>query len=149
MKLNIDCVRDVMLWAEGITTPTQTAIYVDTDTVNSLSAMYLSESETPSPNKEQQQLLSKYSNDVLVYHLRYCIADGLLTENTPTSADTIVIQDLTPSGHDFMANVREEENYNSIKSKAKRAGVESVKALVTIGEEVAASAITKVLTGQS
>lgn len=48
-----------------------------------------------------------------------------------------------------MANVREEENYNFIKSKAKRAGVESVKALVTIGEEVAASAISKVLTSQS
>ena len=86
---------------------------------------------------------------MLVYHLRYCIADGLLTENTLTSVDKIVIQDLTPSRHDFMANVREEENYNFIKSKAKRAGVESVKALVTIGEEVAASAISKVLTSQS
>lgn len=72
----------------------------------------------------------------------------MLAENNITSADTIIIQDLTPLGHDFIANVREEENYNSLKSKAKRAGVESVKALITIGEEVAASAITKVLTGQ-
>ena len=71
-----------------------------------------------------------------------------LAENNITSADTIIIKDLTPLGHDFIANVREEENYNSLKSKAKRAGVESVKALITIGEEVAASAITKVLTGQ-
>ena len=136
MKLNIDCVRDVMLWAEDITTPTQPAIYVDTDTVKTLSAIYLSESEIPTPNQEQLQLLSKYSNEELVYHLRYCITDA------------IIIKDLTPLGHDFIANVREEENYNSLKSKAKRAGVESVKALITIGEEVAASAITKVLTGQ-
>lgn len=148
MKLNIDCVRDVMLWAEDITTPTQPAIYVDTDTVKTLSAIYLSESEIPTPNQEQLQLLSKYSNEELVYHLRYCITDGLLAENNITSADTIIIKDLTPLGHDFIANVREEENYNSLKSKAKRAGVESVKALITIGEEVAASAITKVLTAQ-
>ena len=148
MKLNIDCVRDVMLWAEDITTPTQPAIYVDTDTVKTLSAIYLSESEIPTPNQEQLQLLSKYSNEELVYHLRYCITDGLLAENNITSADTIIIKDLTPLGHDFIANVREEENYNSLKSKAKRAGVESVKALITIGEEVAVSAITKVLTAQ-
>ena len=41
MKLNIDCVRDVMLWAEDITTPTQPAIYVDTDTVKTLSAIMI------------------------------------------------------------------------------------------------------------
>ena len=149
MKLNIDCVRDIMLWAESITTPTKPAVYVDTDMVKSLSVMYLSESEIPVPNEDQKNLLNKYSNEQLVYHLRYCVADNLLIENSANLQGTIIIEDLTPSGHEFMANVREEENYNSIKSKAKRAGIESVKALVTIGEEVAASAISKVLTSQS
>lgn len=51
MKLNIDCVRDVMLWVEAITTPTQLASYVNTDAVDSDDGfLYINADDRPMPN---------------------------------------------------------------------------------------------------
>lgn len=149
MKLNIDCVRDVMLWAEAITTPTQLAIYVDTDTVDKVKDdIYVSADEIPVPNSQQKELLAKYTNETLVYHLRYCIEAELLTENAAVSdGTTIAILDLTPLGHDFIGNIRKEENFSPVKSIAEKAGVETVNSIIDIGKEVAKIAITKALMG--
>ena len=68
MKLNIDCVRDVMLWVEAITTPTQLASYVNTDAVDSDDGfLYINADDRPMPNAAQKKLLEKYSNETLVY----------------------------------------------------------------------------------
>lgn len=146
MRLDLDCIRDIMLWAETLTTPTQIAIYIDVDMLEKNSFLYVSESDKPVPNKEQLKLLDKYDNEKLVYHINYCLEAELLKSINTGSMITTAIKDLTPLGHDFMANIRKEENYNSIKSKAISAGIESVKAVIRIGEEVAASAIAKTLT---
>nr|DAL15538.1 MAG TPA_asm: Flagellin, PadR, transcription factor, DNA.8A [Caudoviricetes sp.] len=149
MKLNIDCVRDIMLWAESITTPTRLAAYVDIDTVDKVKDnLYVSDEEIPVPDSQQKELLSKYSNETLVYHLRYCIEAKLLTEYPAVSdGTTIVILDLTPSGHDFIGNIRKEENFSPVKSIAEKAGVETVNSIIDIGKEVAKIAITKALMG--
>lgn len=34
MRLNFDCVRAIMLWAEELTTPTQPAVYVNIDSLS-------------------------------------------------------------------------------------------------------------------
>lgn len=149
MKLNIDCVRDIMLWAEAITTPTQLAIYVDTDTVDKVKdCLYVSDDEIPVPDSQQKELLAKYTNETLVYHLRYCIEAKLLTEYAAVSDGTIIaILDLTPLGHDFIGNIRKEENFSPVKSIAEKAGVETVNSIIDIGKEVAKIAITKALMG--
>lgn len=149
MRLNIDCIRDIMLWAESITTPTQFAVYVDTDTVDKLKDfLYVSANEVPVPNLQQKELLAKYSNETLIYHLRYCIEAKLLTEvSTANSGATITIQDLTPLGHDFIGNIRKEENFSPVKSIAEKAGIETLNSIIDIGKELAKIAITKALMG--
>ena len=146
MKLNIDCVRDIMLWAESITTPTQLASYVNTDAVDSDDGfLYINDDDRPMPNAEQKELLEKYSNETLVYHLHYCIEAKLLTEFDSPDGNIIVIKDLTPLGHDFIGNIREAQNYSPAKAIAKKAGVETVNAFIDIGKEVAKFAIVTAL----
>lgn len=68
MRLNFDCVRAIMLWAEELTTPTQPAVYVNIDSLSKTRDLYLDDAELPVPDDHQQALLSNYSNEVLVYH---------------------------------------------------------------------------------
>lgn len=146
MKLNIDCVRDIMLWAEAITTPTQLASYVNTDAVASDDGfLYINPDETPVPDSEQEKLLEKYSNETLVYHLHYCIEAKLLTKFDSPDGNIIIIKDLTPLGHDFIGNICEEQNYSPAKAIAKKAGIETVNAFIDIGKEVAKFAIITAL----
>lgn len=141
MRLNIDCVRDIMLWAESITTPTKPAVYVDTDMVSSLSAMYLSESEMPVPDEEQKNLLNKYNNEQLVYHLQYCVDAALLKPADISSAERIVIKNLTPLGHDFIANIRHDAVFEKTKAVMHNLGVESLKAAVQVAASVTSEII--------
>ena len=137
MRLNIDCFRDVMLWAESLTTPTQLARYVDIDIVEeSAEDIFINESDIPVPDEHQKALLAKYNNEILIYHLRYCIEAGLLIKNENISDNMIIfVQDLTPAGHDFMADVRKDKNFEAIKSVCKLIGVESVKACTAIASQ--------------
>ena len=53
--------------------------------------------------------------------------------------------DLTPSGHEFLANVREENNWKKIKSVSSSIGFASLKVVSAIAEGVATAAINKQL----
>lgn len=145
MKLNLDCVRDIMLWAESLTTPTKFALYLDTDMVERQKFIYMSDKNTPKPPSEQKILTDKYSNEELVYHLSYCINDGLLEPMDFPGSEYIAIKDLTPDGHEYLGNIRNEEIYNTTKEKAKRLGIETVKAHVEIAKVVASSLIAEYL----
>lgn len=143
MKLNLDCVRDIMLWAEGITTPTKPAIYVDVDAVERIQFMYLRESAIPQPDKEQKELLSKYPNDVLVYHLNYCINARLLCQVSGQDSHLLVIQDLTPEGHKFVANIRSPKVFSLVKKVLKMLGLDSLDAASYISQAVVIEIIKK------
>ena len=141
MRLNIDCVRDVILWAEHLTSPTRKAIYVNTDIVKELAFMYAAENELPSPSAEQLELLNKYTNEQLVYHIRYCLDAKLLREATGSTAEIIAIDDLTPQGHEFIANIRSDTVFNKTKSVLKKLGIESLQGAV----QIAASVTTEII----
>lgn len=135
MKLNIDCVRDIMLWVESVTTPTAFAQYVDVDMVEANSFMYLSESEKPAPDSLQLNLLENYSNEELVYHINYCLEADLLTQIQSNDAAVIIIKDLTPNGHEFIGNIRDAKSFQAVKKICKLIGVETVKSVVSISSQ--------------
>lgn len=147
MRLNYDCIRDIMLWAEEITSPNRFAVYVDTDSVQRNSFMYLNESEMPVPNKPQQELLSKYSNEVIVYHLRYCLKAKFL-EGSYQDSITYKIDDLTPAGHQFLADIRSNTVFNKTKEIGKKLGIESIHGFARIAEGVIAETIKTYLASQ-
>lgn len=146
MKLNIYCVRDVMLWVEAITTPTQLASYVNTDAVDSDDGfLYINADDRPMPNAAQKKLLEKYSNETLVYHLHYCIEAKLLTEFDSPDGNIIVIKDLTPLGHDFIGNIRHDPVFQKVKTVLNLLGVKSLEAATQASSLVVTEIIKKAI----
>ncbi len=146
MKLNIDCVRDVMLWVEAITTPTHLASYVNTDAVDSDDGfLYINADDRPMPNAAQKKLLEKYSNETLVYHLHYCIEAKLLTEFDSPDGNIIVIKDLTPLGHDFIGNIRHDPVFQKVKTVLNLLGVKSLEAATQASSLVVTEIIKKAI----
>lgn len=136
MKLDIDCVRDIMLWVEETTTPKRLAIYVDVDLLEEQADfLYLNPDDIPKPDARQQKLLEIYPNEVLIYHIHYCVDGGLLDLAKSSDCVTIVIRDLTVSGHEFIANIRENKNFKAIKKIMKIVGVESIRAITAIASQ--------------
>lgn len=102
MKINLDCVRDVMLCVEANTGLHQRCYFIDY-ALNSAQEFVGDLSPTPD---YQAELEKKYHNEELLYHLKYCIESGLLSVDGPVGLYQTWVCDLTPKGHDFLANIR-------------------------------------------
>lgn len=87
--------------------------------------------------------LEKYSEDGIIrYHLRYLEMKGMIFKPNP---EYEYCYDLTPSGHEFLANIREDNNWKKIKSISSNIGFASLKVISAIAEGVATAAINKQL----
>lgn len=123
MKLNPDCIRDILLSVEAAT---------DSERVFRYTA-----------GKDNHKHLSKYTHNEIYYHMRQCSAAGLLDGFTPCDGGTLVIiGDLTPDGHEFLANVRKDSIWNSIKEVSGKIGSNSLGALMQIATNVVSSLIS-------
>ena len=122
MRLNPDCIRDILLTLEDVTKP------------NSLIF---------STNLYNDERLSKYSVDEFTYHLQQLIWSGYIkVPNKYKSLDNeFIVNDLSPEGHAFISNIRENTNWNKVKKISKKVGSETLSSLRTIAENVIASAI--------
>ena len=125
MKLNPDCIRDVLLTAEekcGYNKPW----------------IYYSDGCQPT-------LLSRYPPDEICYHIIQCskseLIDGLKRYD---GGNSILINDLTPQGHEFIANIRSDTNWNKTKSILKNIGSESLDTM----KQVASGVITSLIQAQ-
>lgn len=87
--------------------------------------------------------LREYETDKIAYHLRYLRMKGLIFD---FSSERLVSHyDLTPDGHEFLANIREDNNWKKIKSVSSNIGFASLKVVSAIAEGVATAAINKQL----
>lgn len=115
MKLNIDCVRDILISAEEVIT-FEKSFYYEKDTPSSLS--------------------DKYSHDEIIYHILQARDSGLITTSSfYDSGRSVYITDLTPKGHEFLANIRTETVWNKLKSK----GAASLPILFELAKDLALS----------
>ena len=99
MKLNPDCIRGILLTVEekcNFDTPWE----YDRDTFES-------------------EYLAEFSHEEIVYHIKQASVSGLI-ENVHyyDGGATVLIGDLTPLGHEFLANIRAKSLWNKVKSKA-------------------------------
>lgn len=125
MKLNSDCVRDILLMVEECADFSNAVEYRRNDNIH--------------------KKISKYTHEEIVYHIKQCemselIADVFYCDD----GDTVTISDLTPKGHEFLANVRQDNIWNGVKSIAKKVGSTSLSALVQISSNV----ITEIIKAQ-
>ena len=121
MKIDNDCVRDIMF------------------TIEEKSSF---EHPCRMTSIDRYPLLVKYEIDMLNYHLRYLTMKGLLFN--PNEYDNLGY-DLTPSGHEFLSNIRDDSNWNKIKGISASIGFASLKVISAIAEGVATAAINKQL----
>lgn len=126
MKLDCDCVRDILLYVEENTDIEKDAIFK-----NILNHCF----HDPEKTYPCSVLAGKYGYEVVYYHLNYCLKAGLV-EPFENYADIIYVSDLTPDGHEFLANIRDDTVWNNIKEVSAKVGSKSLDALVQISSNV-------------
>lgn len=120
MRINNECVRNILFTIEKISN---------------------SEHGCHFPNPQYEKLKG-YDYDTIQYHLRYLYMKELIY--TPMKGNKYSY-DLTPAGHEFIANIRDDNNWNKIKGISANIGFASLKVVSAIAEGVATAAINQQL----
>lgn len=128
MRLNPDCIRDILFAVEDLSMPNSLI------TSNQLS---------------ETKFLKKYSNDEILYHLQQLDWSGyIVTPNRHKTLDGMFfVNDLSPAGHEFISDIRKDTNWNKVKSISKEVGSETLTSIKSIAEGVISSAIKTSLLG--
>ena len=142
MKLNLDCVRDILLCVEEHTGPRSRCVFVDTFQTESMRRMGL---HTIEPADYQINLMEKYDIDEIMYHIKYCFEADLIVVVDGSSQYQQQIADLTPKGHDFLANIRNTSNWEKTKDVGKKVGAFGLNMAAKIAEGVATAYLNQQL----
>lgn len=119
MRLNPDCVRDILLSIEK-TTSYHTSWRYTGETISGL---------------------EKYTGEEVFYHLRQCDEAGMLLEPY-WATRAFQTKDISPKGHEFLANIRDDSVWNKVKETSKKISAYSLKALVSISGNVISNLIS-------
>lgn len=118
MKLNPDCVRDILLTVESIPSMNYTYRFNEESIKSDL------------PN---------YSTEEVLYHVRQCDLSNFLYKTKFTLEREYLVTDLSPLGHQFLADIRSDNVWEKTKSVAEKIGAYSLDTLT----KIAASVITE------
>lgn len=109
MRLDPDCVRDILLQVEAI------------EALNGI----------PFPNFAKS--LPKYSYDVLTYHCIILEEAGMIAANIKNAKSPLVVRifRMKHDGHILLEHIREESFWNKFKSGTKKFGVDVMSAFIS------------------
>lgn len=133
MKLNLDCVRQILLCVEEHTGLRKSCYFIDSGLEPS--EILIGNSPTPPP-EYQIELLQHFDNDEIIYHINYCIESGLLSTDQPLGLYRIFVSDLTPKGHDFLENIRDNKIWDGVKNVANKIGAKSLDSVFQISTNI-------------
>ncbi|MEG2342472.1 MAG: DUF2513 domain-containing protein [Bacilli bacterium] len=119
MKLNPDCVRDILLSIEELTGIGKVIVFSTAKNLN----------------------LDQYSDEEIAYHIQQCEYSSLIIVSSRFINGGCIIRDLTPSGHEFLANIRSNNNWNKTKEISKKVGSTSLNVM----SQIAANVISELL----
>jgi len=135
MKLNPDCIRDILLTTEEECGFGKQFFYAPND--------------WRSKKWEDFEFLKKYSYEEVCYHLHQCDDAGYFSPRGHQKGLTFwinggfMVDDLSPKGHEFINNIREDTNWKKTKEKAKAVGSSALDVL----EKIAAGVIMAQING--
>lgn len=133
MKLNLDCVRQILLIVEENTGLRKYCFFIDSGLEEGEIAIG---SPLISLPDYQINLLKNYDNDELIYHINYCVESKLLSIDSSSGLYQIIIKDLTPKGHDFLENIRDNKVWSGVKSIASKIGATTLDSVIQISSNV-------------
>lgn len=131
MELNHDCIRSILLVCE------EKIIMNDKGEMNKLGMSDFSD------------LITDYGEACIKYSIKYMKEYGLINARI-ISADNIAvysffITDITPIGHDFIGNIKNESNWNKTKNIAAKTGTLALDSFIAIASGIVTTAIQKSL----
>lgn len=141
MKLNLDCVRQILLCVEANTGLRKYCFFIDSDFEKVSTDIGREPISAPA---YQTDLLKHFDNDELIYHINYCVKANLLSVYKPPDPYQIIITDLTPYGHDFLENIRDNQIWSDVKEASKKVGSKSLDAIT----QIASNVITQIIKNQ-
>lgn len=128
MRLNPDCIRDILLTVEE-----------NTDMKHIIELDFSNDEDTESCFDR----LNAYSRDELMYHIKQCELCGFFTKVNWFLGGQCAVHYLSPYGHEFLENIRADTNWSKVKQKAKAVGSESLTVLSQIAGQVIAAMLTQ------
>jgi hypothetical protein len=83
-------------------------------------------------------LIEGFSSEDVLYSAKQMIDNGLLEAHQISMDGTNVycINDITPKAHEFLENIRNDSNWNRIKTNAAKIGSSSLSVLMQVAAEV-------------
>ncbi|MFR4784907.1 MAG: DUF2513 domain-containing protein [Pilosibacter sp.] len=121
MKLNPDCIRDILISVEEKTS--------------------LNDPIRFDPGKIPSTL-TQYPDDVILYHVKQCELSGLFGGKTYWFLNGgCMVQYLSPLGHQFLSDIRSDNNWTKTKEIAHTVGSESLSAIKDIATGVISSLV--------
>lgn len=121
MKMDIDCIRDILLQAEE----TPFTVYRDSDDDNEDSGL---------------NFIAKYDDKTLLYHIDIADELGLLKASICIGMSSVY--DLSAQGHLFLADIREENVWSKTKEISKQVGASSLDTVKQIAVNVISSLVS-------
>lgn len=125
MRLNPDCIRDILLTVEEIS---------DSSTHVGFKRGKIAE----------YSRLDDYSDEEVFYHLNQCDLSGFFTKTIKDMTGNCTVLDLSPRGHEFLANIRKDKVWGGVKKIAGTIGATSLSALT----QIASNVITELIKSQ-
>jgi len=119
MKLNLDCIRDILFEVEE--KPLTYPLLVE----NTASR------------------LDVYDSATILYHIDQCIMNEYFNKPKRYKGPSYQLRDLSPKGHQFLSTIRDDSNWNKTKEIAKSVGSTSLSAIAQIATGVISSVIQK------
>lgn len=142
MRLDYDCLLDLMLCVEETCTVRKMVVLYDVELLDRMEGHLYPLGKKPQLNDYQKALLAKYSNEMIIYHINYCVADELFVLYSK-QLDEIKICDLTPKGHKFVGLLRSKTIGEKVKSFLKANGTATIQSLVEFSFSELASLVKK------
>lgn len=123
MRLNPDCIRDILLTVEEFS---EFGSIIQYNT------------------SENFPLLVKYSEDEFLYHVNQCKYNGyFLYCNISARGDSVLIGNLSPKAHEFLENIRDDNNYKKVKAILLKTGSFALTFIPQIAAKVVQNNIDK------
>lgn len=125
MKLNPDCIRDILLTIEAKTDFHQSWYF--------------------NLSNDFDEPLSNYTSDEIIYHISQCDKAGLIDGcRFYDNGEAGYVGDLSPYGHQFLADIRSDTVWSNVKEVSKKVGSNSLQAI----SQIATGVITEIIKAQ-